>query len=323
MTNIPHLPAALRPWAPPSPASGRGRAGRRALILLALAVLCFGTAWPVTKVALSEATPIWFAAARAGLGVVSSFTLLALLGRLRLPARGDLPIVLSIGVLQLTAFFALSNLGLSHVAAARSVVLAYTTTIWLVPLALLAGERIGRWRAVGVGLGLAGVALLCNPFVIDWTSGEVLAGNAALLMAALAWALAILHARRHRWRGSPLDLLPWQFLVAGVLLTLLAAAFEPAGGIGRGGAAIAALLYVGIVAGPFATWAATSVARALPTLVTSLGFLFVPVLGMLLSTLWLGEAVTPALAGGAALILLGLALIALGGARGRPRAGSF
>src|SRR5208282_2785145 len=42
--------------------------------------------------------------------------------------------------------------------------------------------------------------------------------------------------------------------------------------------------------------AATSVARALPTLATSLGFLAVPVLGMLLSTLWLGEAVTATLA---------------------------
>ncbi|MFI4988450.1 MAG: DMT family transporter [Alphaproteobacteria bacterium] len=288
----------------------------RALALLALAILCFGTAWPVAKIGLREATPLWFAAGRAGLGVVSSFTLLALLGRLRLPSRADLPIVVSIGVLQLTGFFALMNLGLRHVPAGRSVVLAYTTTLWLVPLALLMGERIGRWRAAGVVVGLAGVALLCNPLAIDWTSGEVIMGNACLVLAALVWALAILHARRHAWRRSPLELLPWQFLIATVLLALLAAVFEPAGSLGRSRDVMLALLYIGIVAGPLATWAATSVARALPTLATSLGFLAVPVLGMLISTLWLGEPVTATLAGGALLVLLGLALVAFGSARG-------
>lgn len=291
-------------------------ARRRALLLLALAIVCFGTAWPVTKIGLEGATPIWFAAARAALGMLASFALLAALGRLHLPTRGDLPIVISIGLLQLTGFFAFMNLGLRTVPAGRSVVLGYTTALWLVPLALLTGERIGRWRALGVLVGLGGVVLLCNPLAIDWRNGEVLGGNICLLLAALAWALAILHARRHAWRRSPFELLPWQFLIASVLLTLLAAVFEPAGGVSGARDPILALLYIGIIAGPVATWAATSVARVLPTLTTSLGFLGVPVLGMACSTLWLGEPLTLDLLAGAALILLGLLLVALGGARG-------
>ena len=294
---------------------GRGLDRQRALLLLALAIVCFGTAWPVTKIGLEGATPIWFAAARAALGVLASFALLAALGRLHLPTRGDLPIVLSIGLLQLTCFFAFMNLGLRYVPAGRSVVLGYTTTLWLAPLALLSGERIGRWRLLGVLVGCGGVALLCNPLAIDWRNGAVLGGNACLLLAALAWALAIFHARRHVWRRSPLELLPWQFLLATVLLTLLALAFEPHGGISGARAPILALLYIGIVAGPIATWAATSVARVLPTLTTSLGFLGVPVLGMACSTLWLGEPLGLGLLGGAALILLGLGLVALGAAR--------
>lgn len=292
------------------------RAHRRALALLALAVVCFATAWPVAKVGLEAATPIWFAAGRAGLGALSAFFLLALLGRLRLPSRRDLPIVLSIGVLQLSAFFALTNIGLSFVPAGRSIVLAYTTTLWLVPLALLVGERVGAWRAAGVVVGLAGVVVLCNPRALDWSDREVIAGNASLVLAALVWALAIFHARRHAWRLSPFELLPWQFLVASLLLTLAALILEPQGGIAGRRASVLALGYIGIVAGPVATWAATSVARALPTLTTSLGFLAVPVLGMLLSALWLGEAISPALAGGALLILLGVAAVAIGTARG-------
>jgi len=51
------------------------------------------------------------------------------------------------------------------------------------------------------------------------------------------------------------------------------------------------------------------VARALPTVVTSLGFLGVPAIGLVISTLWLGEAVTPTLVLGAVLIALGLILV--------------
>ena len=73
-----------------------------------------------------------------------AFVLLAFLGRLRWPARGDWPIVLSVGALQLASFFALTNLGMQSLPAGRSSVLAYTASLWVVPLSLLAGEKVGR-----------------------------------------------------------------------------------------------------------------------------------------------------------------------------------
>jgi drug/metabolite transporter (DMT)-like permease len=270
------------------------------LALLATAILGFGTLWPVTKMALSGATPIWFAAARAALGTVASLALLAVLRRLSLPARKDLPIILSIGGLQLAAFFALTNLGMRFLLAGRSIVIAYTTALWLVPLTLLMGERIGRWRGAGVVVGLSGVALLCNPWSLDWRDHGVIAGHAFLVLAALMWAFAILHARRHAWRLAPFEVLPWQLLFATVIPIPLAAIFEPEGGVGGQPAVFVSLIYVGVIAGPIGTWAATSVARALSPLTTSLGFLAVPALGMLISTIWLGEALTAAFAGGAA-----------------------
>ena len=306
MTNAPHAPA-----------SGKeGSRDGRAYLLLALAVLCFATLWPATKIGLAEASPMCFAAARAALGCLGSFALLAGLGRLQLPSRRDLPAVLSIGLLQMSAFFAFMNLGLSLLPAGRSIVLGYTTTLWLVPLALLVGEPIDRRRALGVAVGLAGVAVLCNPLAIDWSNASVLGGHAALLLAALAWALTIFHANRHRWQRSPFELLPWQFLSATVVLTLLAWLVEPSGGIGRGRAALLSLLYIGLFAGPVGTWASVTVASRLPTLITSLGFLAVPVLGMLLATLALGEPLGADLFAGGGLVLAGLVLVALGRARG-------
>ena len=277
--------------------------------LLALAVLLLGTAWPAMKIGLAGATPIWFAAGRAILGAVASFLLLPWLGQLRLPARRDLAIVLSVGLFQLTFFFMLANIGLGYLPAGRSAVLAYTTALWLVPLAVLVGERVPRRRWLGVAVGLLGIVVLADPLAQDWHDSGVLAGSALLLLASLSWALEIFHARRHVWHLTPLQALPWQLLLAAVLLTLFAVLFEPQGRIAPSGGVLLSLIYLGVVAGPAAAWAATSVARALPTVVTSLGFLGVPAIGLVISTLWLGEAVTPTLVLGAVLIALGLILV--------------
>lgn len=282
---------------------------------LALAVLGFATVWPVSKFALRDATPIWFAVSRAGLSTLASASLLLVLGRLRPPVRSDLPIVATIGVLQLAGFFALTNLALRYLPAGSAVVLVFTTTLWLVPLSLIAGERIGPRRALGALAGLMGIAVLCNPAALDWGDGGQVLGVACLLLAALSWALAIFHARHHRWQRSPLELLPWQMLLATVLLAGLALAVEPSGHIGVGLGTLGAVLYIGALAGPAATWAANMAARDLPMLANSLGLLGVPVLGIAISALWLGEPITPSLALGAVLILLGIGLAALSAAR--------
>jgi drug/metabolite transporter (DMT)-like permease len=277
--------------------------------LFALAIVLFATAWPVMKIGLAGATPVWFAAGRAVLGAMASFLLLAGIGQLRLPSRRDIPIVLSVGLFQMTFFFVLTNMGLGYLPAGRSAVLAYTTALWLAPLALIAGEKVPPRRWLGVGLGLLGIVVLADPLAQDWRASGILAGYVLLLLASLSWALAIFHTRRHVWHLTPLQSLPWQMLLAALLLTIFAALFEPAGHIAPRSGVLLPLVYLGIFAGPAASWASTSVARALPTVVTSLGFLGVPAIGLVISTLWLGETVTPALISGGLLIALGLVLV--------------
>ena len=104
--------------------SGAPPATKIAYLQLGLAVVLFGLTWPVIKIGLSAATPVWLAAGRASLSAISAFVLLAALRRLHWPARADWPIVLSVGAFQLSFFFALSNLGVQSVPPGRSGVLA-------------------------------------------------------------------------------------------------------------------------------------------------------------------------------------------------------
>jgi drug/metabolite transporter (DMT)-like permease len=133
--------------AAPAVMGGRGPAFAQ----LALVAFIFGTSWPLLKQSIAAgATPVWFAAARAICSALGAFGLAAALRLLRLPRRSDIPIIVSIGVLQLGLFFALSNLGLRFIPAGRSAVLAYTTSLWLVPLeAMTGGDRLDIRRALG------------------------------------------------------------------------------------------------------------------------------------------------------------------------------
>jgi drug/metabolite transporter (DMT)-like permease len=279
---------------------------------LMLAIMLFGLTWPVMKIGLQAGSPVWLAAGRATLSATTAFLLLAILGRLKWPPRGEWPVILSVGTLQLTAFFALANLGVQSVPAGRSGVLAYTTMLWMVPLSLLAGERVG-WRAmIGVALGVAGVVVLADPARFDWHNHQIVMGHAYLLLAGFTWALAMMHTRRHKWHTSPLDVLPWQMSVASVLLWLLSVVAEPHGHLDVDKWQLwAALLYIGAFAGPIGTWAAVSVTRALPPITSSLGMLGVPLVGIISAVALLGEPITVPLMLGTALVIAGIAVVIL------------
>jgi len=285
---------------------------RVAWLQLAANVILFGLSWPIIKIGLEASTPLWFAAARATLSATTAFALLACLGRLAWPHRRDWPIIVSVGALQLSCFFAFSNLGVQSLPAGRSSVLAYTATLWLVPLSLMVGEKVG-WRAVaGVLVGLAGIVVLVEPLRFDWTDRAILWGHAWLLLAGFAWAIAIVHIRRHRWERTPLDALPWQMSVATVLLWVLALVAEPAGYLDPGRSELwMSLLYIGAFAGPIATWAAVSVGRALPPVVGAMGMLGVPLLSIASSVVLLGETVSLPLALGTILVIAGIAIVIL------------
>ncbi len=288
------------------------RPSRVAWLQLGLVVLLFGLAWPVIRIGLGASTPIWMAAARATLSATTAFILVGALKRLAWPGRADWPIILSVGALQLTCFFAFANLGVQIVPPGRSSVLAYTTMLWMVPLSWMVGEKVGRRGFLGAALGVAGIVVLIEPLRFDWHDRTVMLGHAWLLAAGFTWALAILHARRHAWRMSPLDVLPWQMGVASLLLWLLAFTLEPAGHLDFGRPALSiSLLYLGVLAGPTATWAAVSVARALPPVTGSLGMLGVPLLGIASSVVLVGEPITWPLAFGTALVIAGIAIVIL------------
>jgi drug/metabolite transporter (DMT)-like permease len=207
---------------------------------------------------------------------------------------------------------ALMNLALQVVPAGRSSILNYTMPLWVAIFGVLFFRmRLARPEVMGLVLGLVGIVVLLNPAVIDWGQQGALAGSAMLLASAMVWALATIHIRRHTWHASPLELQPWQLLVAVIPLGLLALVFDAGKPIAWTPVTILAVLYSGPIATAFAYWASQTVTRSLGPLATTTGFLAVPVVGYVTSWLVLGEPLTPADLAGFGLILSGVAATSL------------
>ena len=272
-------------------------------------MLAWGFTWPLNKLVLESLSPIWAVAARSAIGAVALFALAGLSGRLIVPPRADLPVLLSIALLHMVGFSVLSTIGLAFVPAGRSVVLAYTTPLWVAPGAwLVLGERFSARRMLGVVVGLVGLGALFNPLALDWSDRAAVLGNLAILGAAFLWAGSILHIRGHRWRSTPFDLLPWELGLASVLLVPSAWLTAGVPAVDWNARLVLLLLYTGIPGTALAYWAVAMAGRGLPAVTTSLGLLATPVIGVLASLAWLGEPVTASLVIALALVLGGVAL---------------
>ncbi|MDE0704288.1 MAG: DMT family transporter [Rhodospirillaceae bacterium] len=298
--------AAIPPSGPPAPHSAAAAYG-----LLAAVVCIWGINWPFMKMGLEWLPPFWFNFLRLALGALTLCLILGVAGRLRLPPRHDWPMIAIVGTVQIGLYMGLVHWGLQYVPAGRASILAYTTPIWVVPGAMLfLGERLTGLRALGLLAGLAGIAALFNPLSFDWSDGQFVKGNLILLAGALCWATGIVFVKRHVWRCTPLDAVPWQLTIAAAIALVLALAVDSGRPVVWNTPSILILLYNGSLATALAVWAVISINRALPAVTTSLAMLGVPAGGLFLSALILGEALTLSLLLGLFLIVAGIAIVA-------------
>lgn len=291
--------------------SGRAVERPRAatIIIFALSVVFFGFNWPIIKVALQYVEPLWFGFARIALGALALFAINLARGKLALPDRRDLPAVLVFGVLQVGFFIALIHYGVRYIGAGRAAVLAYTTPIWVIPLAaLFLADPISRFKWMGAALGIAGIALLFNPLALDYTAPGMIAGYAMLLLAAILSSIAIVYLRGHRWVSQTLDLAPWQLLLGAVILFVLAFAIEGPPRMVINRISLLAVGYNAFIASAFCMWGFALASRELPSATVSLGSLGTPVLGVAASIWLMGEVFDVPTLVGLGLIVSGVVL---------------
>ena len=290
---------------------------RRAVFgLLILVVLIMGLNWPIMAIGTRHIPPIWLATFRVVGALIVVMVGAAVSGRLRVPPRSDLPIIGSLAVFRLAAVFVLVFTALTLIPAGRSSVLTWTTSLWTVPIAaVVLGEIMTGRRWFGLGLGVAGIVVLVEPWSLNWGQSEVVVGHLFLILAAIINAATAVHIRAHRWTITPLQAIPWQLAIAAIILGGVGLVTEGLPEISWTSQLVWVVIYQGVVATGIAFWAEVVVLRNLPTVSTNLTLMGVPVVGVISSVILLGEMMTASLIIGLVLVLVGVTVNLLSGAQ--------
>jgi drug/metabolite transporter (DMT)-like permease len=293
--------------------SGHGARRSRDLGVVALVVLApiWGYSWVAAKVALDYAAPMTFAAMRTALGALCLFLVLAVTRRsFRPPA---LLYTVLIGLLQTSAFVGLNTIALQAAAAGKVAVLTYTMPFWLLLLAWgFLGERLGGLQWPAVVLAFAGLVFVVSPWAIQGLWPSIIT-----LLGGFAWAAAGLVVKLMQRKHAAVDVLSlttWQLAVGSVPLVaiaLLTGSGWPQWTAGY----VFGLSYTVVLANALAWVLWLSALHRLTAGEAGLGTLAVPVLGVLLAWIQIGEVPSGAEALGMILIVCGLALLAVHGLR--------
>jgi drug/metabolite transporter (DMT)-like permease len=292
----------------PEPVKAGTDTGAR--VMLVLLCLIWGTTWPIIRIALTEIDPLSMRTGTYALGTLTLAAVCVVTRRsFRIPNLHTWGHVLAASMLNIVAFPLLTAFGQMVTTTSRVSILAYTMPIWSVVLAwIFLGERLTRMQTIALVLCTAGLAILIYPL----TANGVPLGVVLTIIAAISWAGGTVYLKWAQIDADPVGIAVWQLVIAFFVVAGLTLAYQ--GGVSYSGAHIKALSAM-IVSGMMGTGIAYglwfAIVRRLPASTASLGVLSVPVVGVVMSMILLGERLTLADIMGFALIFAASACVLL------------
>jgi drug/metabolite transporter (DMT)-like permease len=273
--------------------------------LVALAAI-WGASFIFIRIAVVPLGPIATSELRVALAAVALLAWLRLAG-VDLAWRAHWRFYLAVGLLNSAAPFALWAFSAIHLPASYLVVLnatsplfgAVVSTVWL-------RERITARAALGLAAGVAGVAMLVGLGPVRATP-PVLWAIAAGAVAALFYAVAAAYMKRRAAGVDAAAVATGSQIGAALLLAPLLLPLPPVA-LPTPAEWIAVVLLGVLCTGIAYLLYFRLIADVGPTRALTVTFL-IPIFGMLWGALFLGEAITPVMAAGCALVLAGTALI--------------
>lgn len=281
-------------FAYPSLAGHMTRSNSIAVLLVVTIGVLWGLNWPAVKYVLGEVPPwtfraVAFTAGTALLAVIA----LARGGGLSVP-RADRWPILCCSVLMILGFNIFTSFGQLVTETSKAAIIAFTMPMWAALLsAIFLGERIGVNKIFSLVLGMSGLGVL-----IMAGGGEYLArpaGFILMLCAAFSWAAGTVLMKAHNWSTGPLSRTVWLVGLSVPPAIVGALVFEHPWTLAMPSSSVLAVLVfhvTGPVAICYAAW--TVLLVRLPASTAAIGTLLIPVVGVLSSSLLLGDQLTMA-----------------------------
>ncbi len=265
---------------------------RRAIVLLVVLTLVWGTNWPIFPLAVREVSVWTFRAISVTLAGVTLLAVARARGQsLAIPRRHWVPI-LAATFSYLVVWNIASTYSAIMIASGQSAVLGFTMPLWsaLISWAFL-GERLSGRLVLAILLGGAAVALLMVPGLQAYAHAPL--GFALGLTAGLGWATGSLILKRSRLTIPATVLTGWQLLLAAIPITVGALLLGDGQWFMPSWQSIAVIVYISLVPMSIGNVAWFSIVGLLPVNVAGLSSIMVPVVAMISGAIVHGEPLGP------------------------------
>ena len=279
------------------------------LLLLILGTL-WGSSYLFIKVAVTEVPAMTLVAGRLLLSATILWIVLRIVGQSMPRSRSLWGAYTVMGVLNGTLPYTLITWGEQYIPSNLAALLQGTMPLFTVILAhfLAKDERLTRTRALGVLIGFAGVGVLILPDLRRGLQSNLL-GQLAIVASSVSYAGAAIFARS-RLRGQPPLASTTGQLTMGALITLpLSLLVDRPFDLSPSLPALASWLGLSILGTVVAYVIYYSlIERTSATFVSTVTYI-IPINGLILGALVLGESLTLTLLASLALILFGVLLV--------------
>ncbi|MBM3567313.1 MAG: DMT family transporter [Alphaproteobacteria bacterium] len=260
--------------------------------LMALVTLIWGANWPIMKITVAEVPPFTFRVICA-LGGGTGLMVIAWLSgqKLGVPRAAWRYVTLS-ALFNQTLWNLLTPFGVSLMASGRASILAFTMPVWASLFAIpILGEKLSGKRALGVALGVAGMAILIGGDAA--AMGAAPLGALFMIGAAMSWGLGTVLNRRGRPEGvGTVVLAAWQNYLGGIPIVVLAAIYDPwPPNLDLSFGAMFGVAYNALICFIFCVWAWFKVSVSAPTAVAGVSTQMIPVVGVTSAAIILGEPI--------------------------------
>jgi len=283
----------------------------RNFLWLVLLASLWGPSFLFIKVAVHDIPPLTLVVGRVGIAALLLYLLLRMQRR-HLPKFG--PIWKHFAVMALVQNglpFALFNWGEQHIDSALAAILNGSTPLFTIILAhmFVADDRMTWRKGVGVLVGFGGLLLLIGPSLLEGVQASTL-GLLAVALAAASYGVALVYSRLHL-RGLPPLVAPTaQLGLAALYMLPLSLLFEqpyrlPLPSV----AAVGSLLALAVLGAALAFVVYYHIIERLSASHTSMVTYMVPIFGVILGVLVLGEQLSWNAYLGCALILSGVMIV--------------
>lgn len=266
-------------------------------------VLIWGFSWPLYKVALSYTPPILFAGMRPLIGGIVLSTLLIPQWK-KIKWRENWRIYCISALLNTFLFFGLQTIGLNFLPGGLFSVLVYFQPVLIGLLGWLwLGERMSIIKITGLIVGFLGVAAVSSE---GFTGHVSILGIVLALATAIFWAIGVIYVKKVSHKVDSLWMVGLQSLIGGMVLTGIGVVTEDWSSIVWNGKYLFGLSYgsiLGVAAAYILYFKLVNSGEA--TKVASFTFL-VPLIAVLVGTLFLGEKFTYSLLVGLILIVISI-----------------